>query len=76
MSRRQSELDTIIGEHRMDFVGNGFDEGDKEGRCGNTIGFFDKLDEGELRSSVDRHEEVVPSAVCTSAMSMWKKPIG
>src|SRR4051794_24221114 len=37
---------------------NGFDQGDQEGRCGNTIGFFGKLDEGELRSSVDRHEEV------------------
>src|SRR4051812_41510935 len=48
--------DVICG--RMDFVGNGFDQGDQEGRCGNTIGFFGKLDEGELRSSVDRHEEV------------------
>src|SRR4051812_20610464 len=58
VSRWQTELDAIIGEHRMDFVGNGFDQGDQEGRCGNTIGFFGKLDEGELRSSVDRHEEV------------------
>src|SRR3954451_10972171 len=58
LSRWQTELDAIIGEHRMDFVGNGFDQGDQEGRCGDTIGFFGKLDEGELRSSVDRHEEV------------------
>src|SRR4051794_32359799 len=40
VSRRQPELDAIIGEHRMDFVGNGFDQGDQEGRCGNAIGLF------------------------------------
>jgi hypothetical protein len=43
LSRWQTELDAIISEHRMDFVGNGFDQGDQEGRCGNTIGFFGKL---------------------------------
>src|SRR3954466_9601325 len=31
LSRWQPELDAIIGEHRMDFVGNGFDQGDQEG---------------------------------------------
>src|SRR3954447_6086806 len=46
------------GPRKTLYKGNGLDQGDQEGRCGNTIGFFGKLDEGELRSSVDRHEEV------------------
>jgi hypothetical protein len=28
VSRRQPELDAMIGEHRMDLVGNGFDQGE------------------------------------------------
>src|SRR3954468_21469043 len=58
LSRWQTELAAIIGNTRRGFVGNVFHQGDQEGRCCNTIGFFGKLDEGELRSSVDRHEEV------------------
>jgi len=41
VSRRQPELDAVVGQHRMDFVGNSFDERAEEGRRGEAIGVFD-----------------------------------
>jgi hypothetical protein len=36
-----------------------------------------QLDKGEFRRSIDGDKEMeLPSSVRTSAMSMWKKPIG
>ena len=40
------------------------------------VGFIDGLGHGELARAIDADEYSLPSAVCTSAMSMWKKPIG
>ena len=31
VSRREGELDAIVGQHGVDFVGHGFDQGDQEG---------------------------------------------
>ena len=77
MARRQAERDAGVGQYRVDFVRDGFDERDEEGRSSDAIGFLDQLNEGELRRAVDGDEkESFPSAVCTSAMSMWKKPMG
>ena len=77
MAWRQAELDAVVGQYRVDFVRDGFDERDEEGRSSDAIGFLDKLNEGELRRAVDGDEEVELSlGSCTSAMSMWKKPMG
>ena len=56
--RKVGELDSVVGEHGVDAVWNGFDECFKEGRGSSHICFFDQFDYGELRSSVDGHEEV------------------
>ena len=32
ISRREGELDAVVGEHGVDLVGNGFDQGLQEGR--------------------------------------------
>ena len=58
MARRQAELDAVVGQYRVDFVRDGFDERDEEGRSGDAIGFLDQLNEGELRRAVDGDEEV------------------
>ena len=58
MARRQAELDAVVGQYRVDFVRDGFDERDEEGRSSDAIGFLDKLNEGELRRAVDGDEEV------------------
>lgn len=58
MARRQAELDAVVGQYRVDFVRDGFDEPDEEGRSGDAIGFLDQLNEGELRRAVDGDEEV------------------
>jgi len=52
------ELDTVVGEHGVDAVRNGFDERFEEG-CGSPhVGFFDEFDHCELRGPVDSHEQV------------------
>ena len=58
MARRQAELDAVVGQYRVDFVRDGFDERGEEGRSGDAIGFLDKLNEGELRRAVDGDEKV------------------
>ena len=54
---REGELNAVIGEHGMDFVGDRFDEGCQEGRRGHAICFFSELGEGEFAGPVDGHEE-------------------
>ena len=58
MARRQAERDAGVGQYRVDFVRDGFDERGEEGRSGDAIGFLDQLNEGELRRAVDGDEEV------------------
>ena len=42
-----------------------------------AISLVDELGDRKLAGAVDADEQVqLASAVCTSAMSMWKKPIG
>jgi hypothetical protein len=55
---RQAELDAVVGEHGVDPVGHGGDEGDEEGRGGDPGGRLHQLDEGELAGAVDGDEEI------------------
>ena len=52
------ELDTVVGQHGVDAVRNGCNERFKKGRSGPHVGLFDEFNHGELRGSVDGHEQV------------------
>ena len=52
------ELDAVVGQHGVDPVGDGLDQGLEEARRRAAGGFLMQFDEGELRGSVDGHEKV------------------
>jgi hypothetical protein len=58
VARRQAELDTIVGQHGVDAIGHGSDEGYEEGGGCDAGGALDQLDEGELAGAVNGDEEV------------------
>ncbi len=49
---------SVIGEHCVDFVGNGFDQSEQKIGGDPGCGLLMQLYEGEFRCSVDRHEHV------------------
>ena len=55
------ELDSVIGEHGMDAIGDLFDKGLKEGCDGPHVGPFHQLDHDELRGTIDGHDEIEPA---------------
>ena len=55
---RQGELDTVVGENRVDFVWNGFDKGNQKRRGGNTIGLFDKMDKGKFACAINGNVKI------------------
>src|SRR5258708_25237446 len=56
--RQIGELDSVVGEHSVDAIGNCPNECFEEG-CGRLhIGLFKEFDHSELRGPVDGHEEV------------------
>ena len=57
ISCRERELNAVIGQHGVDFVGDRFDKGCQEGRRGHAVCFFSELGEGEFAGPVDGHEE-------------------
>jgi len=58
LASRVSEMNSIVGKHRMDLVGNHLDQS-VEKVCGCLRrGSLMQFDEGELRRSIDRHEHV------------------
>ena len=57
ISCRERELNAVIGQHGVDFVGDRFDKGRQEGRRGHAVCFFSELGEGEFAGPVDGHEE-------------------
>ena len=70
------ELDAVIGQDGVDLMGNGLEHKLQELARGATVSRFNELGDGEPGGPVDAHVEVeLPSAVCSSTMSMWKKPI-
>ena len=54
VTRRQGELDAIVGQDRVDLVGYGCDECFQEGRGGLSVRFLDELDEGEFARAINR----------------------
>ena len=56
--RQVGELDAVVGEHRVDEVGHGLDQGIEEGCCRLGVGALDELHEGELRGPLDGNVEV------------------
>ena len=74
-----SELDAVVSQDRVDPVGYSFQQVFEElPRC-SSIGLVDQLGDRELAGAVDADEQVkpfdklrraLPSAVCTSAISM------
>ena len=56
--RQVRELDSIVGEHGVDFVRNGFEKGFEEG-CGRlSRSSLMQFGIGKLRRSVDRYEQI------------------
>ena len=56
--RQVGELDSVIGEHGMDAIGNRFDKGLEKGSGGLHVGLFYKLDRDELGGAIDGDQEV------------------
>lgn len=52
------ELDAVVGKHGVDTGWNRFNERFEEGNGSPRIGFFHQFNDGELRGSVDGHEQV------------------
>jgi len=55
------ELRAVIGQHRVDFVGNGLHQGAKEVGRDATGGFLVQLHESVFGRPIDRHEKVKPT---------------
>jgi hypothetical protein len=53
-----AELDAIVGEHRMDAIGDDLGQGLQEAGGGPDVGPLMQLDKGELAGSIDGHEQV------------------
>ena len=51
-------MDAVVGEHSMDFIGHGFDEGLQEVGRGPRRGFRMQFGEGELGGPINRDDEV------------------
>jgi len=58
VARREGKLDAIVGEHRVDFVGNGRDQSFEEGCGGGPSRLPDQLHEGKLAGAIDGDVEV------------------
>jgi resolvase-like protein len=58
VARRESELDPIVGENRVDLVGDSRDQSFEEGRGGAPSRLPDQLHEGELAGAIDGDVEV------------------
>jgi hypothetical protein len=48
----------------MDFIGDGLNERDEEGRSGDAVGLFDELYEGKLRRAIYGDEKIELSFRC------------
>ncbi len=68
------EVHFIIGQHCVDFVGNGLDQREQEIGGDPRRGLLMQLDEGKFRRAVDRHEHVefAFGRANFGAMSIWK----
>ena len=73
MLRHVAELDAVVGEHGVDLVGDGLDQGLQEVDGGLDVGASCNWAKAnlEVRSMATKRWSL-PSSVRTSAMSMWK----
>lgn len=55
---RKAELDAVISQNRMNFVGNRFDQVFKEFGCGYPAGLLRYLDESKLAGAVNGNGEI------------------
>ena len=75
VARLFGELDAVVGQDRMDAVGDGLRQMLQELPSGAPVGPTSHLGDGEFAGSVDgTKRESLSSAVRASAMSMGKKP--
>lgn len=58
IARREGELDTVVGQHCVDFVWHGFDQRDQEGRSCHPVRLGHQLDEDEFAGTVDAYIQV------------------
>src|SRR5205809_2498602 len=58
------ELNTVIGQHRMQPVWHCRDQGFQETHGGRTVRLLVQGDEGEFRGPIDRDEQVELSLCC------------
>ena len=73
VARGESELDPIVGENRVDLVGDSRDQSFEEGRGGGPSRLPDQLHEGELAGAIDGDVEVeLAFSGLELSMSMWK----
>ncbi len=54
----KGELDAVVCQNSVDSVGNGVDQGDKEGRCRCPAGLSDQLHEGEFSRAINGDIEI------------------
>lgn len=54
----KGELDAVVGQNGVDFVGNGLDQGGKEGRCRCPASLSDQLHEGEFARAINGDIEI------------------
>ncbi len=73
----RGEPDAIIGQDRVDVIRNGFEQMFKELPGCLAVGLVYELSDANLPvRSMAANSYSLPSAVWTSAMYMWKPPIG
>ena len=60
IARREGELDAVVGQNRVDLVGNRLDQGDEKGRGGDPRGLCLQPDKGEFARPINGYEEMEP----------------
>ena len=74
---RRCKVGSVVGQDDVDLVRHSFDEMAQEVASRLPFGLAMEFDIGEFTRAIDGDEQVeLAFAVCTSAMSIWKKPIG
>lgn len=68
-----AQLDTTVGENRVDQAGDSFNHGSEEAGSRLDVGGLVQLSKSELAGSIDSHEQAkLILFVLTSAISMVK----
>ena len=76
VARLLGELNAIVRQDGVYPVRHGCQQVFEELPCCPAISLVDELGDRKFARAVDADKQAMPSAVCTSAISMWKKPIG